>query len=98
LENDFHWSEEKLSLGTIGIPALHISNLENGIFKQQLTPEVKRSAAINLNLYKQTDYDHDLDSEMTLTADDIKEQEIGLLGTSAFTKEETCQQEICQGN
>ena len=82
LENDFHWSEEKLSLGTIGIPALHISNLENGIFKQQLTPEVKRSAAINLNLYKQTDYDHDLDSEMTLTADDIKEQEIGLLGLS----------------
>ena len=82
LENDFHWSEEKLSLGTIGIPALHISNLENGIFKHQLTPEVKRSAAINLNHYKQTDYDHELDSEMTLTADDIKEQEIGLLGLS----------------
>ena len=82
LEKDFHWSEEKLSLGSTGIPAIHINNLDNGLFKQQLTAKEKRSTAVNLNLYKQTDYDHDLDSEIALTANDIEEQEIGLIGLS----------------
>ena len=86
LEKDFHWSEEKLSLGSTGIPAMHINNLENGLFKQQLTAKEKRSAAVNLNLYKQTDYDHELDSEMALTANDIEEQEIGLIGLSPELK------------
>ena len=81
LEKDFHWSEEKLSLGSTGIPAIHI-NLENGLFKQQLTAKEKRSAAVNVNFYKQTYYDHELDSEMALTANDIEEREIGLVGLS----------------
>ena len=86
LEKDFHWSGEKLSLGSTGIPAIHINNPENGLFKQQLTAKEKRSATVNLNLYKQTDYDHELDSEMALTANDIEEQEIGLIGLSPELK------------
>ena len=39
---------------------------------------MKQSAATNLNLKKQTDYDHDVNSEITLRADDI--EELDLLG------------------
>ena len=55
-------------------------------FKQQLTAKEKRSAAVNVNFYKQTDYDRELDSEMALTANDIEDQEIGLIGLSPELK------------
>ena len=52
-KENFSWGQERLLLGGIGIPSIHINNLENGQFKQQLTQGMKQSAAVNLNLYHQ---------------------------------------------
>ena len=80
---NFQWSDKALNKAGIGIPSIHIQNLKSGCFKQQLNETMKRSAAIQLNLYQATDIDLDNESEVvSFTSNDIEEQDISLLGLS----------------
>ena len=80
----FIWNRDPLSLGGIGSPLIHVENLMEGMFKQQLTEGMRRSAAVSLNQYKKTDYDFDL-IDQPLTSKDIEEQQVSV---AALTSEE----------
>ena len=73
----FQWSAKPLSLALgIGTPSEQIENIKKGKFVQKLTSGMKRSAAVNPNLYKQDD--HIRESGRDFTSKDTEEQEIGV--------------------
>ena len=95
LSQSFKWKEVELEMAGIGTPAIHIANLEKGIYKTSLAERVEASAAQRLNLLQMddyTDYKEGLIEEAIsgsiadeaevqfLTKDDIEDVEFSLLG------------------
>ena len=65
----------------IGVPSIHIKNLTDGCFKQQLTINMKRSTAIQLNQYQKLELDLGQEDEfLNISSEDIEEQEV-FIGT-----------------
>ena len=89
LKDSFDWSNTALENAGIGIPSSHIENLRCGLFKTYLTDNVKRAAAIRLNLQNENDYvtdadDLDIEQEY-LTKEDIAIQEICVIAIDNTT-------------
>ena len=89
---NFKWNEEPLEMAGIGVPSSHIKNLTDGCFKQQLTINMKRSTAIQLNQYQKLELDLGQEDEfLNISSEDIEEQEvfIGTLDSEAKQSVET---------
>ena len=92
LEEEFKFSSSQLKYTTIGTPSTHVDNLMKGIYCQQLTQNIKRAAAINLNLYGLDDL---IDCEgcedekvSPILAEDIEEQSFGFESLGLDQKKE----------